>query len=838
MKCAWFFVILFVLPGLLPGQETGYPFVRNYSPRTYQASSANYTAVQDPRGIMYFGNLRGVLEFDGANWRTIPFASGATVHSLDIDSLGTLFVGGGGDFGYLTPDSLGRLHIVSLQDQLDSVARRLSWPVQVLAQPRGAWFWGREQQQLYRWEGGQLAAFALSGLEEARLFSFKGALWAAVPGQGLLRWRGKGFEPVEGGRKLAPYTLLSIVATGGDTLVARTFSRGFLRLIGPGTGLRVESFATRIDRDLEEGLFSRLLPLSGQRLLVATVKQGAYVLNAAGGVLMHLDETTGLQDNLVLGGVQDSHRSLWLTLSRGISRVEIDAPLRHWGKSAGLEGIVFSVRRHQGVLYAATVLGVYRLVRNRFEPIPGIDSEAWDLVAAGPGQSRLLVTTLRGVFEIRQGRGWPVTTGMHSVMLVPVPAGHVYMLDERGSLQVLPWQGGKWGTRLPVRGLSEPLETLLKDGHGYLWGLDMHTPDQVYRWEAVAADSLRRLPLPAGLAAGLGIRSLLPMGDSLLFVTAQRGLWVWSPEEERLRAMQVQDSLPFQDGASLTRVGLGGGGDLWVARTSLARQWLEHWRRQGDGRYFRDSLSLNALANTEVWSNLYPEADGRLWIGTAEGLYSFDSQQPRAVRPPAQPLIRKVSLGEGQPLFLGSFPADSSQGPALRALLTRQPRAWQPRLAPQENALTFYFAAPYYEQARHTHYAYRLLGHHTEDAWSAWTQERKKDYTLLPPGDYEFQVKARNGFGEESAPASFAFSVAPPWYRSRWALLAYGVLAAFLIYGTVRLNTQRLHLQNEHLERLVYERTNEIWEQHKEIVKKTVALKRQKEAIASQHDLV
>ena len=78
----------------------------------------------------------------------------------------------------------------------------------------------------------------------------------------------------------------------------------------------------------------------------------------------------------------------------------------------------------------------------------------------------------------------------------------------------------------------------------------------------------------------------------------------------------------------------------------------------------------------------------------------------------------------------------------------------------------------------------------------------------------------------------------PPWYRTYWAYLSYLLLALVLVYGTVKLNTQRLHSQNEHLEKLIFERTSEIWEQHKVIVKKTVALKRQKEEVAAQHQLL
>jgi hypothetical protein len=43
----------------------GIPFIKNYSPRTYGASEANWAIAQDHRGVLYFGNSQCILEYDG-----------------------------------------------------------------------------------------------------------------------------------------------------------------------------------------------------------------------------------------------------------------------------------------------------------------------------------------------------------------------------------------------------------------------------------------------------------------------------------------------------------------------------------------------------------------------------------------------------------------------------------------------------------------------------------------------------------------------------------------------------------------------------------------------------
>ncbi len=77
-------ICMVVLPGAATGQlsESGpYP-VYNFSPKKYNALAQNWCAMQDHRGIMYFGNNQGVLEYDGETWNLIPPVNGSPVKSM------------------------------------------------------------------------------------------------------------------------------------------------------------------------------------------------------------------------------------------------------------------------------------------------------------------------------------------------------------------------------------------------------------------------------------------------------------------------------------------------------------------------------------------------------------------------------------------------------------------------------------------------------------------------------------------------------------------------------------------------------------------------------------
>lgn len=107
----------FKLAHLIPWRYTpisrhGTPYMAQYGSEIYGESGQNWAIVQDDRGIMYFANTSGVLEFDGLSWRIIPIPNKSPVRSLFKASDGIIYAGAQGEFGYLTADSSGTGHLV------------------------------------------------------------------------------------------------------------------------------------------------------------------------------------------------------------------------------------------------------------------------------------------------------------------------------------------------------------------------------------------------------------------------------------------------------------------------------------------------------------------------------------------------------------------------------------------------------------------------------------------------------------------------------------------------------------------------------------------------------
>jgi len=121
---------------------------------------------------------------------------------------------------------------------------------------------------------------------------------------------------------------------------------------------------------------------------------------------------------------------------------------------------------------------------------------------------------------------------------------------------------------------------------------------------------------------------------------------------------------------------------------------------------------------------------------------------------------------------------------------------------------------------------YQFMLENFDNSWSPVTDRMEAVYANLPPGEYDFHVKAANGDGVWTRqPTSFHFTITPPFWQTWWFYLLMGVGAIGLVRGIiayrvrqekertrqlekeVKIRTQEIQALNENLEQRVRERT-------------------------------
>jgi signal transduction histidine kinase/ligand-binding sensor domain-containing protein/DNA-binding response OmpR family regulator len=111
----------------------------------------------------------------------------------------------------------------------------------------------------------------------------------------------------------------------------------------------------------------------------------------------------------------------------------------------------------------------------------------------------------------------------------------------------------------------------------------------------------------------------------------------------------------------------------------------------------------------------------------------------------------------------------------------------------EQNDLSITFASLDFSHPKKNEYAFYLQN--LEDTWRPPGKERTAYYTNLDPGEYIFKVKGTNSDGIwNEAGTSIKITVLPPWWKTTWAYIVYGLIIFATLY-TLRLyelNRQKL----------------------------------------------
>ena len=127
----------------------------------------------------------------------------------------------------------------------------------------------------------------------------------------------------------------------------------------------------------------------------------------------------------------------------------------------------------------------------------------------------------------------------------------------------------------------------------------------------------------------------------------------------------------------------------------------------------------------------------------------------------------------------------------------------------QNNYLQFQFGDASLSRQDTTWYAYLLQG--IDKTWSTPTTNTvTENYLNLPPGQYTFKVCSKGVNGHWGKPASFSFTISPPWYQSWWAYTLLALLAAGLLRAYIVFRSRMLQKENKVLEEKVALRTSQL----------------------------
>ena len=181
------------------------------------------------------------------------------------------------------------------------------------------------------------------------------------------------------------------------------------------------------------------------------------------------------------------------------------------------------------------------------------------------------------------------------------------------------------------------------------------------------------------------------------------------------------------------------------------------------------------------------DAEGVLWFNDGGTLVRFDSRYSNSSKYGVRLFLSKVSKNtNGERLFEGIFTNENGQ------MLSRQPAFSIPVLDYDDRNISIQVSASDFVNPEAVQYRFMLDG--TGNEWSDWDYESTRVFSTLTEGDYVFRAQAKDEVGRISEEVVYAFSILPPWFRTKWAYLGYLLLAVgALISANKYLLMRRAH---------------------------------------------
>lgn len=811
--------IYFPLYSQIESKYGALPFIQFYTPKDYQAGVVNLSVRKDKKGILYFANTQGIVQFDGNTWRTIEVPNVEFVRTLDIGDTDSIFIGAVNQIGKLVPNKTGKLEFVSLVDLIQEESRNFGEVWKVKATPKGIFF--VTDKYLFRYKNGKITQWRTKGKAFYSAYYLNNTLFVLDKGFGLEKVVGDKLElvsndePIANGsiRFLFPYQDANGSYSDNEIVVGDRTASSLLIL--NLTTKQLRAFKTELTEKEVGSIYNATQDKNGN-YYVATLHFGIICLDVKGKKLFQISQQEGLADK-VYDVELDEQQNTWVALSKGIAKLETGSPFKKIGEHQGLSGIVTDAISFQDRFYISSTNSIFYFddIENNFSFLQGDRHQIWFmkklvinkdticLAASNEGIEKINNMTLQTLEETESSINHIVQSTQNSNTV------YVGLSNQKGIYRLDFLPNNKRIFQKAVRNQTVLNLEMIND---LLFTTDENNKIRIYQQK----DTLEELQLEFN-ATVKNIEKhneqIYMATDSLVYIWKNSSLEI-EPHITRLigKDESFVEMYSIDKQHLILRVGGIDKTSYYLFNTETNTSELLPTERLTN-----NSVSIHTFINTG--SNI--EATGSVAIGTSEGLFYLDLNNKNYKNTTFNVFIRRVMLADSV-LFYENYTSNNQQ----------------PKLTHKQNSLTFFYSANNSSDTENTLFRYRLNGYDTK--WSEWTNETKKEYTNLNAGKYSFEVEAKNVYDTKGQIAKYDFIISSPFYKTPLAYILYIIFGALLVsvltYAGVKYNVRRLKHKNQKLEEIVRERTTELRLTNSELEQQKEEVLMQKKNIEEQKE--
>ncbi len=298
------------------------------------------------------------------------------------------------------------------------------------------------------------------------------------------------------------------------------------------------------------------------------------------------------------------------------------------------------------------------------------------------------------------------------------------------------------------------VHSILEDHLGLIWIATYHQGLYCYNPATDAWRSYRYHRAPGALPSDKLICLYQDNQERLFIGTEGAGMCQYSYQTQHF--VPVSDQISISTGI-ICSIEADHQGNLWIGKSNAIHKIdLE----TGMVQVLEESVGM--MGNYYSYNSSYVDEEGLLYFGYAGGYVTINTKLLNTHKVPPRLMMTSVKNHENQTEYDFRHPIT---------------------IGPHNPSISFNFVAISYKFPAHNKYAYYLEGHEAE--WFHTVNDRSASYINLPPGKYQFHLKAANSDGvwaDESEWITIPLTVKQVLWQRSYMIALYVLILFTMIF--------------------------------------------------------
>ncbi len=740
------------------------PPINTYSPKEYGAESQNWSISQADNKFIYVANNKGLLEFNGENWKLYATPNETIMRSVKAFKE-VIYTGFYMDFGFWSKTPFGSLTYTSISKDLKIplLEDENFWNIIEL----DGWMLFQSLQRIYLYNiKTQAYKIIPSSSKIVKMVKVNDTIYFQKQGIGVFKIENGEAVLVSNHAILKNNDLVNIYLKD-KKLVFLTQEKGFFILDNNQLFL----WDIPANKKIQNNSVYSSIQLKNGDYVLGTIANGFIHLTKDGILNYHIAQNNGLSNNTVLAIFEDTHQNIWLALDNGINSINMSSAFRVYTNKSGSLGTVYTSIIDNGIIYLGTNQGLFYKPENAntdFTFIENTQGQVWRLLKIG---NEIFCGHNTGTFIIKENQATKIAN-VPGTWDIKFLSRNRYLQGNYDGLYVLEKIKGTWNLRNKIEGFDissrffevENSNTIFVN-HEYKGVFKLKVNDN--------HNKVTSIEKVASVKKGIH-SSILKYQDKILYAS-KKGVYTYNKTKDEFLKDTILSSFYSENTYSSGRL-------IYNAYSNLLWGFSKGNLHYVSAGKLSNTPTLNAISISNSldlgatgFENIAHIKDQKYLIGSSNG-YNIVNLDNIIKSSPFTVFLNSVKNG---------IPNETLFDIALDK---------KGNFNNNQNHIEFSFNVPNYHRFSVTEYQYQLVGHN--NTWSKWSKDSKVFFENLPSGDFTFKVKAKieNRYSENIA--SFNFSIHKKWYWSH-AMIALYVLTIVLLSLFTHINYKRYYKRQQ-----------------------------------------